>query len=100
MPLPLEPEECAELADFIDALSGNIKLIRDSTCRMAYLDGTTQLFVNGCRWNTDGVSSVLIKKIANHRQVSSAELVPFLEEEDNQQFLYELWKLQWLVIVD
>ena len=106
MPLPLEQDEWGDPSDFINELLGCTKLLRDSTCRIAYLDeaenaiGTTQLFINGCRWNTDGVSSALIKKIANNRQMNTSEIAPFLEQEDNQQFLYELWKLQWLEMVD
>lgn len=101
MPLPLDDEEAGELPVFMNELLASSQLMRDSTCRMAYLDNVdTQLFINGCQWSTEGVSSELIKKIANHRLLDIAELVPFLDHEDNQLFLYELWKLQWLEMLE
>ena len=101
LPLPLEDDELEDLPDFIAALLEGTTVTRDSTCRMAYLDNEVdQLFINGCLWNTEGVSSLLLKKIANHRQLKSIELAPFLQQEDNQLFLYELWKLQWLELRD
>ena len=101
MPLPLESDEWGELALFIDELHDSKSLLRDATCRIAYEElDTVQLFINGCEWETNGVSSELLKKIANHRLLDIDELEPFLKEEENQQFLYDLWKLQWLVLID
>ncbi len=106
MPYPLDKDEWGDLSAFIHELLDSARLMRDSTCRIAYLDkddigtGSEQLFINGCSWNIEGVSSELLKKIANHRLLNITELVPFLALEDNQIFLYELWKLQWLQMVD
>lgn len=103
LPLPLDSDEWGDLPAFMDELSDSAQMMRDSTCRMAYLDNSnqgTQLFINGCLWNTEGVSSLLIEEIANHRFLDMAVLRPFLDQEDNQIFIYELWKLQWLQLVD
>jgi len=106
MPLPLENDECGDLKAFIDELRQSRRLLRDATCRLAYNDKQgsrgreLQLFINGCEWDTDGVSSELLQWVANHRLLEVSVLAPFLAEEDNQVFLYELWKLQWLQMVD
>ncbi len=106
MPFPLENDEWGDIQVFIDELRTCTRLLRDATCRMAYYDKsdscntTVQLFVNGCAWDTDGVSSELLQFVANHRLLEISLLEPFLAEEDNQEFLYELWKLQWLQMVD
>ena len=63
---------------------------------MAYQEQDLQLFVNGCEWDIDGVSSELVKYVANHRWLSIDKLQLFLSDVDNQIFLYELWRLQWL----
>ena len=102
MPLPLEEEEWGDQPTFIQALLNSTGLLRDATCRMAYYDqhnsstAAEQLFVNGCEWDADGVTSELIKYVANHRQLDVLSLESFLDQHDNQLFLYELWKLQWL----
>lgn len=98
MPLPLDEEDWGDLAAFIEALRKSSGLERDATCRMAYTD--TELFINGCIWNTTGVSPGLFQLIANHRQVPLVELEPWLKHESNQQFLYDFWKLQWLQLGD
>lgn len=94
MPLPIEEEEWGDLTSFVEAVRASQGFLRDATCRIAYVD--EQLFINGCLWETTGVSFALVKLIANQRQVSNMELLPFLQQKTEQQFLYELWKLQWL----
>lgn len=94
MPLPLEEEEWGDLSAFMHALQETSGLLRDATCRIAYVDN--QLFINGCVWHTSGVSPALFQLVANHRQLELVELEPFLIQESNQLFLYDLWKLQWL----
>lgn len=98
MPLPLEEEDWGNVAGFVAALRDSPGLERDATCRMAYTD--TELFINGCSWDTTSVSRALFQLIANHRQLSLVELEPWLKHEGNQQFLYDLWKLQWLQLGD
>lgn len=94
MPLPLEEEDWGDVSTFIRALRDSPGLLRDATCRIAYADN--QLFINGCIWETSGVSPALFQQVANHRQLDLAELEPWLIHESNQLFLYDLWKLQWL----
>lgn len=98
MALPLTEDEMGERADFIQALLSSKGVIRDASCRMAYQDEGAQLFVNGCEWDTTGVSPALVRCVANHRQVPLEALRPFLALEDDQIFLYELWRLQWVVL--
>ena len=106
MPLPLEDDEWGDLSAFIHELLESTKLLREATCRFAYYDkdnhGATvdQLFINGCEWDARGVSVDLIRYVANHRQIEVVAIKPFLDEESNQLFLYDLWKLQWIQMVD
>ena len=103
MPLSLEENECGDLQDFINELLSGSNIMRDSTCRIAYFDTSTnhvQLFINGCEWDTKDLSIELIKLVANHRLLDVLVLEPFLNREENQLFLYELWKLQWLVVIN
>ena len=101
MPFALEDEELEELGVFIDRLQNSQSILRDTTCRMAYIDSsdTQQLFINGCEWNINGVSFDLIKTIANSRSILLLDLLPFLAKETAQQFLHDLWKLQWISIL-
>jgi 50S ribosomal protein L16 3-hydroxylase len=94
MPFPLEEEDWADVSAFIQALRDSSGLLRDATCRIAYTDN--QLFINGCVWETSGVSPELFQYVANHRELDIAELERLLMHESDQLFLYDLWKLQWL----
>lgn len=97
MPLPLIEDELCELPEFLTALREREGLLRDATCRVAYHDeGELHLFINGCEWDIKGVDLALVKAVANHRRLMVAQLMPYLESSDNQHFLFELWKLQWL----
>ncbi len=100
LPEPLSDEEAGERAAFIAELNQQSGLLRDAACRMAYVEAPLQLFVNGCEWDIDGVSPELVMYVANHRQADSSALLPFLGQDDNQIFLYELWRLQWLQWLD
>lgn len=96
----LEDEELVDLPTFIDELKDAMGLMRDASCRFAYqvIDQKSeyQLYINGCQWDVRGVSPQLISLIANNRLLVNQDLKPYLNNEDNQLFLYELWKLQWL----
>lgn len=96
MPEPLSDQEAGECGEFIAALRECPGLVRDTVCRMAYQDDNLQLFVNGCEWDISGVTPALVKHVANHRQLDTRDLLQFLTQNDNQIFLYELWRLQWL----
>lgn len=101
MPLVLEDDELETLSEFIEQVRHSANILRDTTCRMAYIDNKDvgQLFMNGCKWDTDGVSFDLIKLMANSRSIVTTELIPFLAKETDQQFLHDLWKLQWISIL-
>jgi len=95
--LALDDDEAGEISDFISELKTKPALMRDASCRFAYIDtNPLQLFINGCAWNIEQVTPELVKYIANTRVVSVSALLPYLVNEDNQLFMYELWKLQWL----
>lgn len=96
MPQPLSIDEAGSRVNFIDELSQSVGLSRDASCRIAYQDEGMHLFINGCEWDIDGVAPDLVMYVANHRLLEMKILQPFLMEDDNQIFLYELWKLQWL----
>ena len=103
MPFPLDEEEWGNQAAFLEELVNSSGLMRDPTCRMAYLNdkaSVLQLFINGCEWDTSGVSADLIELIATQRQCTSTALEAYLEEQANQLFLYDLWKLQWLQFIE
>ncbi len=103
MPLPLEENEGADIQVFIAELLNSSQFIRDSSCRIAYYDtkgDRVQLFINGCEWGTEGISSELIKRVANLRVLDVVALKPFLDLDKNQSFLHELWTLQWFSLVD
>lgn len=97
--LPLPNEETDDRSLFLSELENSPGLTRNSLCRFAYQieeDETLTLFINGCGWNTEGVSAKLIKLVADKRFVPLTELTPYLNNMDNQLFLYELWELQWI----
>lgn len=96
LPEPLTDEEAGSRPAFIHHLLNSEGLLRDASCRMAYQDDGQQLFVNGCPWDISGVSPALVKQVANHRLLNNSTLLVFLDQPDNQIFLYELWRLQWL----
>ncbi len=100
LPEPLTDQEAGTRSAFIDALLNGATLVRDATCRMAYEEDELELFINGCAWDITGVSFALVKQVANHRLLDTSVLSPFLAQDDNQIFLYELWRLQWLAIHD
>jgi 50S ribosomal protein L16 3-hydroxylase len=90
-------------------------LIRNPLCRFAYYKDNKDnnqvtekedsspffaLYINGCRWEIDGVTLDLIEKIANNRSLPLHELLPFLDKAANETFLFELWKLEWLEFLE
>lgn len=105
LPLPLEEEDWGDLSWFIQTLCNVPGLQRNAICRFAYqyTDDTMtelRLFINGCEWDAEGVSSPLLLSVANDRTIDIETLRPFLKTAPNQQFLYELWKLQWLEFIE
>jgi 50S ribosomal protein L16 3-hydroxylase len=97
----LLPEPLDEpIAVFIEELTHSVGLTRNAFCRFACLEQTDTsplcLFINSTEWDTQGVSDELIRLIAYQRTISIAQLKPWLEQARNQQFLYDLWNLQWL----
>ncbi len=99
MPLPLTEKKRGTLPAFIAFLKKSPGFLRDATCRIAYDETSMQLFINGCAWQSEGVSEALIRYVADNRVLTLAELNSFLNEMPNQLFLYELWILQWLVVL-
>lgn len=105
LPLPLEEDEQGTLSLFVETLLNTNGLQRHPACRFAYqyLDDKKfmlRLFINGCEWDTQHVSSDLMVNVANERTIEINNLKPFLKGVPNQNFLYELWKLQWLEFIE
>ena len=96
--LPLPHKKTLKV--FMSKLNISKGLMRHPCCRFAYYyDTDTQkidLFINGTAWNASGVSVELVQLVANQRMLALAELQPWLSNEMNQAFLYQLWSLQWL----
>lgn len=101
LPMPLEEDELGDLPSFIRELQSGLTLVRDASCRFAYVEENSELinqfYINGCEWNIEGVTSELLRELANHRVIN---VCPYLDHKPNQLFLFDLWKLQWLQIVD
>lgn len=95
MPEPLD-DLSNSMPDFIDLLKHGSGLQRDATCRIAYDE--SNLFINGRVWDISYVDFELVKLVANHRFLPIKQLLPYLIDEKNQDFLYQLWILQWIVI--
>lgn len=101
IPMPLEEDELPARSIFVDELLAGGSLVRDTTCRIAYIPHPTklQLFINGYEWDSTDLSDGLLELVANHRHLAARALKPFLRQEANQLFLYELFKLQWLQLI-
>ncbi|KTD67882.1 cupin [Legionella steelei] len=104
LPLPLEENEIIDLSTFINEIKTGTDLTRDASCRFAYQTSDEyseyQLYVNGCEWDIAGVSHDLVHYIANNRYLSHQLLTAYLNTTQNQIFIYNLWKLQWLYIAE
>lgn len=100
--LPLLEEEEGSQSAFIAQLQASPGLKRDGCCRFAYQEqeGCLGLFINGCEWMIAQVSPELVKWVSDNRLLLTPQLLPYLKNKDNQRFLYELWKLQWLQWVE
>lgn len=97
LPMPLE-ENCS-VADFLDSVKVNSGLRRNPLCRFAYHfqeDKEIVLFINGSMWDINNVAVDLVKLVANNRFLTNEALVSYLNNNENQNFIYELWRLQWL----
>ncbi|WP_133135615.1 JmjC domain-containing protein [Legionella rowbothamii] len=101
LPMPLEEDELSDLSNFIQELQSGLILIRDASCRFAYVEENSglinQFYINGCEWDIEGVTPELLRELANHRSINAG---PYLDQKTNQLFLFDLWKLQWLQIVE
>jgi 50S ribosomal protein L16 3-hydroxylase len=102
LPMPLEDDELTDLPTFINELKSGLNLIRDASCRFAYYQPENhseyQFYINGCEWEIDGVSPELLSEIANNRFLANNFFCTYLNHEQNQAFLFDLWRLQWLQI--
>lgn len=100
LPMPIEKS----LAHFIKKMEQSEGFVRNSCCRFAYhlLPDAPfiTLFINGIEWNTEMISTDFITYVANHRLLPLNALKPWLRQEADTLFLYDLWKLQWLELVN
>lgn len=102
LPLPDDnPDDSQAL--FLTNLASSQGLQRNYLCRFAYQmndESGLALFINGSNWNSQGISDGLIKLVANQTSIDLSQLQPYLNQDKNQQFLYELWQLQWINFMD
>lgn len=99
--LPIADEMSEDnFEQFMQDLKASKGLIRHPLCRLAYQslaeNNTPVLFINGCYWDTTGVTDELITFIANCRTIRIEALQAFLNHQADQRFLYALWSLQWV----
>ena len=97
---PLANEEASNLSTFIEQLNETEQLERELTSRIAYhfdCNNKIQLFINGDAFNHQNACDDLVKIVACHRIINIETLVPFIKSTNNQTFLYELWKQQFLI---
>lgn len=92
-------EESITQDDFISALT-TMPLERDPCCRFSYLinpdNKKIDLYINGCEWDTQDTTPELIRYIANNRFYTFDNLSKHLDNKNNQQFLFDLWKLGFI----
>ncbi len=100
LPLPLEDDERLPIHEFLQLIEEHHILLKDAGCRFAYqksgVGDSLRLYINGRPWDTEGMTSEFIIYIANHRVIQHDRIAAALENKANQQFLYDLWTLQWL----
>ncbi|HAT8180306.1 TPA: cupin domain-containing protein, partial [Legionella pneumophila] len=93
---PLEEDELLSLDEFIKELTNHQGIVRDASCRFAYImsdkESQCHFYVNGKEWDSQGISTNLLSLIANNRFLYLKDLKPYLTNKSNQLFLYELWK--------
>lgn len=96
MPLPDDEQDVIDCKTFAHELSASEGLIRDGFCRMAISQADHHLFINGQLWDTAQVSWPLVCYIATHRVLELNLLKSLIQHDQDQQFIYELWKSQYL----
>lgn len=104
LPLPLEENETIDLSSFVKEIKTGLDLCRDASCRFAYQNQEEhleyQFYINGCEWDIAGVSHNLLSYVANNRHLTHQSLIEHLNTAQNQIFIYNLWKLQWLHVAE
>lgn len=98
LPEPLDEDK----ASFLQELTSIACFERNPLCRFAYLDTNSEykLYINGQDWPVAGVSSEVISLVANNRLINTKKLKKSLQSPADEAFIYELWKLQWLVSIE
>jgi 50S ribosomal protein L16 3-hydroxylase len=104
LPEPLSEVETAEFSEFVDALSACEGMEKDPVCRFAYADNVTSdcmpqgealLYINGAIWDKQGATDAFVHVLCNQSWLAPEQL----QEEANHALLYDLWKLQYLVLI-
>lgn len=98
-----DTEHVETRTEFKQDLASSLYLQRNPLCRFAYYKhketGVLSLYINGNKHCVGKTSEILIKKIANNRTILVKDILQFLDNLDNETFIYELWKLQILEFV-
>lgn len=102
LPEPLRAEETPTRQEFIDALYNEHGLIKDAVCRFAYtqIEEETQLYINGAIWDCLGANAEFIRLLADNSFLTQEMLAPYLQMNEVQALLFDLWKLQYLVFIE
>lgn len=100
----LDSDKTTSLTKFKVNLLKSNGLIRNSICRFAYFKseetGKLSLYINGERHCVDNVSEDLVEKIANNRNLPLKDLEPLIKNQSDESFLYELWKLHIMQLLE
>ena len=100
LPIPANDNKAQDINTFKHYLCNSMGLIRNPLCRFAYSKAETgsalSLYINGSPWNIKAVTEDLVEKVANNRSLLLKEILVYLDQRVNVEFLYELWKLEWL----
>lgn len=91
--LPFSRDKTVSLAKFEACIKKAGGLWRHPVCRFAYTIKNTELsfYVNGERWPSDAVHPSLLKGLADDHYLPWSRLEPFLQDETNRRFLFQLW---------
>ena len=101
LPAPLSDDEADSLENLLQAIKESEGLVRELNCRMAYhrVEDKLNLFINAQQCDTFNASCELIEMLAGKRFVYKRDLLPLLTSVENQHFIYELWKNQYIELL-
>lgn len=98
LPQPLSNSKKNNVTSFLLKCQQHTQLRLHAACRISYYfeHDDMVLMINGCSWDTNGVTHEMMLSLANARMLETSGLSPWLHTIENQTFLHQLWLLQWV----